>query len=303
MESPSKIYRAGAKPKVLKWISQLEKEIQNSKETIDAFQEEDPDLSRKTKKYLDSYELWLASAKSTLEVMEQEPYIGSVYRASMGNRVYSVDPSQREIMMDLALIKMRCRGAERPQKIYLKERIKPPKVQPNAACDTWETDSLGVSHDGDGKNHIKVVGKLSRTGDYTFGIVNDFRAIAYPFKVNGAENKVKHYMWVASNPASHTDGATFSREGDSGSFVIAAADWEYRDYDNRVAMPPPQASLKTRLKYTQPFVVGLIFGGREDAELSYFIPFDAVKSEIESITGEKLVWPRKRSECVRDHVA
>lgn len=68
-------------------------------------------------------------------------------------------------------------------------------------------------------------------------------------------------------------------------------------------MPSPQAPLKTRYQSTQPFVVGLLFGGSGDEDLSYFVPFDAVKSEIESLTGEEMVWPRKRSDCVRDDVA
>lgn len=198
--------------------------------------------------------------------------------------------------MDLALIKMDCPGAEKPEKIYLKEKTTPPRIPPHVVCETWETDSLGVSHDGDDKNHIKVVGKLSRTGVYSFGIVDDFRAVTFPFMENGVQTKEKHYAWVVSHPAAYARGP-FSEAGDSGSFVIAAADWKYSDYDNAVAMPSPQAPLGTRYKAsTRPFVVGLIFGGTEDGTLSYFMPSDAVKSEIESLTREKLVWPRKRSD-------
>lgn len=288
-------------------MPKIEKKIPLYKECVDAWEEEDPDLAQ-IKSMLESGESELASAESTLELIDKQgPYIGSVYNASIGNTVYSTASSQSEIMMDLALIKMHCLGAERPEKIYLKEH-KPknyllPRILPGAVCDTWETDSLGVLHDGDGKHHIKVVGKLSRTGEYTFGIVHEFRAVTFPFMENGVENKKKHYAWVVSNPASYSTQTTFSREGDSGSFVIAAADWDYCDYDNRVEMPSPQAPLKTRYRSDLPFVVGLLFGGSKNEELSYFIPFDAVKSEIESLTGEKMVWPRKRSDWIRDDVA
>lgn len=273
-----------------------------SKEIIDAWKEEDPDLWWQEKKFLEYNESELASAKSTLKLIEQDSYVGSVHNASCGDTAYSTVSPQSEIMMDLALIKMDCLGSEGPQKIYPKEKSNTPIIRPHAVCGSWETDSLGISHDGDGKNHIKVVGKLSRSGVYSFGIVNDFRAVAFPFTENDVENKKKHYMWVVSNPASYTKG-TFSRPGDSGSFVIAAADWEHCDFDNRVAMPSPEASLKTRHESTEPFVVGLLFGASQDFELSYFTPFDAVKSETESLTGEKLVWPRKRSDCVGEAAA
>jgi hypothetical protein len=302
MESPSEISRAKVKSQLLKDIPSLENEIQMDKEIIEASEKEDPDLCLRIKKFLEIYESQLASAKGALRLIEQDPYVGSVHNASCGNAGYFTVSSQCEIMMDLALIKIDCMGAESPQNIYLKEKIKPPRIQPHAVCDTWETDSLGVSHDGDGKNHIKVIGKLSRSGVYNFGIVNDLRALAFPFTENGVGNEEKHYMWVASSPASYSRGP-FSQAGDSGSFVIAAADWEYCGYDNRVAMPSPQAPPKTRYESRQPFAVGLLFGGTHDDRLSYFIPFDAVKTEIESLTGEKMVWPRKRTDYFSDDVA
>lgn len=286
--------------KLLKEISRLEKQIPTLKKNIiDARQEEDLDLVLQTKEFPESYESDLASAKSTLELMEQDPYVGSAHKASLGHMVYHTASSQCEIMMDLALIKMDCPGAERLEKIYLKKKTKPPIILPGSVCGFWETDSLGVSHQGDGKNHIKVVGKLSRTGTYSFGIVNDFKSVLFPFiEEDLLKTGKKTYTWAVS---SDTEGKPFSIDGDSGSFVIAAPDWECHDHDNRVAMPSPQTlEMMTGDKFMHPFVVGLLFATTEKPPLSYFTPFDAVKSQVESLTGEKLVWPEKRSDSVRE---
>ncbi|KUL89245.1 hypothetical protein ZTR_03695 [Talaromyces verruculosus] len=298
MASPSEASREEDRLKLLKEIPRLEKQMPKHKKIIDEREEEGLDLVRQ---FLESDESDLASAKSTLELMEQDLYVGSVHEASLGDMVYHTASSQCKIIMDLALIKMDCQGPERPEKIYLKERFKPPIIPPGAVCGSWETDSLGVSHQGDGKNHIKVVGKLSRTGIYSFGIVNDFRAALFPFTEDLFKTDKETYAWAVS---SDTEGKPFSIGGDSGSFVIAAQGWEYHGHDNRVARPSQQAlEMMTGYKLMHPFVVGLLFATTKKPPLSYFIPFDAVKPQIESLTGEKLVWPRKRSDCVREGLA
>lgn len=76
--------------------------------------------------------------------------------------------------------------------------------------------------------------------------------------------------------------------------IIAASGWKVAGLDNKVAMPKTFNNCAEK-----PFVVGLLFGNSSDGSVTYFIQFDAVKSEIESLTGEETVWPPKRSSCVR----
>lgn len=301
MVSPSDVSRAKGRYKLLKDIAEYEEKIQKNKKKIDAWEENDPEQSQRLRKTVRTDELLLGSTKSIYELNEQDSYVGSVQTARLGGIDSSTVSSQCEIMMDLALIKMDM-GAKTPQEIYLKENSRLPEIKPNSTCHFWETDSLGVSHDGDGKDHIKVVGKLSRSGAYRLGIVNDFRAVAYPFTENGVKNDKRFYAWTLSHPAS-IRMEPFSVPGDSGSFVIAAKDWQYYGFDNRVAMPPPQATAETESEPSQVFVVGLQFGSTDNSELTYFIPFDEVKSQIESLTGEEMVWPRKCSDCVRGDMA
>lgn len=295
MASPSEESRAETQLKLRKELMDLEKRIKSRKDMLEANNDEDPESSQKIRKFLALNESRLASMKSALGLINQDSYIGTVYNAMLGDIDYS--QASCKIMMDLALIKMDCLGAENPQEIYLKARDSLPSIEADATCDFWETDSLGVSRKG---NRIKVVGKLSRSGIYSFGIVNDFRAELFPFFEYGLKTGKKTYAWAVS---SDTEGEYFSVKGDSGSFVIAAQDWEYQGRDNRVPMPSGETPLMTKHKCWHPFIVGLLFATTETPPLSYFIPFDAVKSQIESLTGEKLIWPENRTDVLGEVVA
>ena len=93
----------------------------------------------------------------------------------------------------------------------------------------------------------------------------------------------------------------FCERGDSGSFVIASSTFKYGSYFNRVAMPSTEGfSTYANVLAPMPFVVGLLWGHSENAGVSFMVPFDAVTQEIERLTGETMVWPRKRTEYLRE---
>ncbi|KAI7968999.1 hypothetical protein EIK77_008190 [Talaromyces pinophilus] len=93
----------------------------------------------------------------------------------------------------------------------------------------------------------------------------------------------------------------FCERGDSGSFVIASSTFKYGSYFNRVAMPSTEDfSTYANVLAPMPFVVGLLWGHSENAGVSFMVPFDAVTQEIERLTGETMVWPRKRTEYLRE---
>lgn len=218
----------------------------------------------------------------------------------------------KKLLMDLALIQMDCLADTRPQEIYWQENATRPLIRKNTTCNFWDVDSLGNAQET--KEHIKVVARLSRSGSYTMGIVSDFRAVTV-FGEEDQPGSWKVEAWAITCPRrmdSVSEGTAnqwlmgkdwqpFAKAGDSGSFIIAAAGWEYDGHDNKIIMLPKrqEAFLDNGLSH-QPFIVGLLFGASPQLDLAYFIPFDAVKSEIESMTGEKLVWPQKRSEALRE---
>ncbi|KUL91680.1 hypothetical protein ZTR_01273 [Talaromyces verruculosus] len=211
-----------------------------------------------------------------------------------------------KFLMDLALIKMDCLTDTRAEEIYLQENAENPPIPKNTTCNFWDVDSL-VNPQG-AEKHIKVVSRLSRSGSYTMGIVSDFRAVTV-FGEKGQPGSWEVEAWAITCPRrlhSLDDDEPgpwfFASPGDSGSFIIAAAGWEYDGHDNKITMlSMRQEALLGRNDYSsQPFIVGLLFATSHDLDITYFIPFDAVKSEIESMTGEKLVWPQKRSEALQE---
>lgn len=108
--------------------------------------------------------------------------------------------------------------------------------------------------------------------------------------------------WFNSVEDWKNDPWPFAYQGESGSFIIAAAGWKYDGHDNKITKLSirQEALLGGNNDSSQPFIVGLLFGTSDDLDITYFIPFDAVKAEIEAMTGAKLVWPRKRSEALRE---
>ncbi|KAI7968691.1 hypothetical protein EIK77_005707 [Talaromyces pinophilus] len=211
-----------------------------------------------------------------------------------------------KFLMDLALIKMDCLTDTRAEEIYLQENADNPPIPKNTTCNFWGVDSLVNPQDAE--KHIKVVSRLSRSGSYTMGIVSDFRAVTVVGE-KGLPGSWEVESWAITCPRrlhSLDDDEPgpwpFASPGDSGSFIIAAAGWEYDGHDNKITMlSMRQEALLGRNNYSsQPFIVGLLFATSHDLDITYFIPFDAVKSEIESMTGEKLVWPQKRSEALQE---
>ncbi|KAF3404888.1 hypothetical protein DPV78_002968 [Talaromyces pinophilus] len=212
----------------------------------------------------------------------------------------------KKFLMDLALIKMDCLTDTRAEEIYLQENADNPPIPKNTTCNFWDVDSLVNPQDAE--KHIKVVSRLSRSGTYTTGIVSDFRAVTV-FGGKGQPGSWEVEAWAITCPRrlhSLDDDEPgpwpFASPGDSGSLIIAAAGWEYDGHDNKIVMlSMRQEALLGRNNYSsQPFIVGLLFATSHDLDITYFIPFDAVKSEIESMTGEKLVWPQKRSESLQE---
>lgn len=149
--------------------------------------------------------------------------------------------------MDVALIKMGCLADKRPQEIYWQENDVEPRIKKNTTCNLW--DSLGNSQDAE--KHIKVVSRLSRSGFYTRGIVSDFKAVTvFEGKGQPASSSLEGEAWAISCPRKFDSVAEarrtqwlmgkdvypFCRAGDSGSFVIAAAGWEYDGHDNKISM-------------------------------------------------------------------
>lgn len=93
----------------------------------------------------------------------------------------------------------------------------------------------------------------------------------------------------------------FCEKGDSGAFVIASTTFEYGSYFNKVAMPSTEDfSTYANVLAPMPFVVGMVWGSSKNAGVSFIVPFDAVKQEIEKLTGETMVWPQKRTEYLRE---
>lgn len=309
MQSPAEEFRETKISMLNKDIWSLEKEIQMDKAIVEALTAEDPindpNTIERLGKKLRINELRLASLKSDLHFCEQDPCIGSVHHARLGVRNSTSTASPKKAIVDIALVKMSCLAGKSPEEIFLKTNASDPRIEESETCNSWEVDSLG-----EGKNsekHINVVAKISKSGAYSMGIVSKFRARIFELQKDGVKTKEEHYAWVILSPRrfqtpresdmlddSSESVSRFSMPGDSGSFIMAAADWEYAGYDNRVSMPSEEAN--RHADACQPFLVGLLFASEVRPDISYFTSFDLVKSEIESMTGEDMVWPQTRTE-------
>lgn len=287
-------------------IAVTESRIQMQHELINTIQERDPVLCQRMAKSLTINESTLASLKKDLGLVQSNLHIGSVYNAKLGHTDYTTTSRwTQKLAMDLALVKLKPDrlGHEEPHKIYWKENADTPRIPKNTTCNFWEVDSLGARQKAN--EHINVVSRLSRLGSYTMGIVSEFKAETLEFKEDGREGKMRGVAWVITCPRRHLnpneqDAWPFAAAGDSGSFIIAAAGWKYDGKDNKITMLSQKEAAVTNDPSKHPFIVGLLFGVSCASNIALFIPFDAVKSEIESMTGEKLVWPQKRSEALRE---
>lgn len=281
-------------------IADLEGQISKQTEIIEAVKFSDPSLAERLDGHVNLIQPTLIELKASLQLTERDATIGPVQVARLGYRHYerpssvSSGPDYTKLMMDLALIRMDCLEREHPREIFLPVNRENPRIPGDTTYNSWEVDSLGNSIDT--KERISVVAKLSRQGKYTMGHVTEFKAeIEFPvdLKNGGAKEIRKRSAWVVSTPP--IDGNDHRTQlGDCGSLILAAHGWEFGGSDNEVAMP------KTlNVCAMKPFVVGLLFGGTDRGDVTLFTPFDTVKSEIESLTGEEMVWPPKHSTCMQ----
>jgi hypothetical protein len=208
IQSPCEKTRTRDKTKLLDRVTQTEERIQRQNDIIEAVKETDPSQSHQLGKSLKTGQSRLASLKNDLQLPETDPYIGSGHKVKLGHRDYTTTSLQtNKLMIDLALIRMDCLADKKPQEIYWKENGGNPPIWKNTTCNFWEVDLLGDSQDAE--KHIKVVAKLLRSGFYTIGIVNDFKAKTFPFYKNGQPASREVDAWVITCPRKH------ERAGDS----------------------------------------------------------------------------------------
>ncbi|GAM35273.1 hypothetical protein TCE0_017r03476 [Talaromyces pinophilus] len=313
MQSPAEDFRETNKFKLCKIIPPLEKTVREHKVMIEALKAEhpikDPTLVERLERNLRKNEKDLAPLKSDLHFIEQDPRIGSVHHARLGARNVGSTTSPNRAIVDIALVKMSCLAGKSPEEIFLKTNSVDPWIGRRKTCNFWEVDSLGEHNNPE--KHINVVAKVSKSGTYSTGIVSAFKAHIFDgLRKNGVKTGEKLYAWTILSRRGYTKPRgpldmlynpdesvnTFTSLGDSGSYIMAAADWECGGHDNRVAMPSEKVKLLGGVDGREPFVVGLLFGAHTTDDVTYFMSMDMVKSEIESMTGEKMVWPQNRTE-------
>jgi hypothetical protein len=313
MQSPAENFRETKKSKLYTKISPLEKKVREHKDMVEALKAEhpikDPFLVERLERNLRNDEPDLASLKSDLHIIEQDPCIGSVHHARLGVRNINSTASPNKAIVDIALVKMSCLAGKSPEEIFLKTNDDDPWIGRRKTCNFWDVDSLGEQNNPE--KHINVVAKISRSGTYSMGIVSEFKARIFDeLQRNGVKTGESLYAWTILGPRRYTKPREwrfllhdlnesvnpFTSPGDSGSFIMAAADWKYGGYDNRVAMPSEKVKLFGDGDVREPFLVGLLFATEDEDDITYFMSFDLVKSEIEAMTGEKMVWPQNRTE-------
>lgn len=302
MQSPGVETRRKNENKLRTAVTDLDTQISKQTEIIEAVKESDPSLAQRLDKHVRLRQPTALELKDSLRLTERDATIGPVQVAKFGYRHYkspslaSSDSKHTKLMMDLALVRMDCLSGEHPRDIFLKANGEDPQIPDDMTYNSWEVDSLGKSMDAE--EHIVVVAKVSRRGIYTMGHVTEFKAdIKIPTELkDGVKVIRKRSAWAVSTPfMDDQDGKDHrTQPGDSGSLILAANGWEFDGYDTKVAMPNI-----LNVCAWKPFVVGLLFGSTDKGDVTYFIPFDAVKSEIESLTGEEMVWPPKRSNCLQ----
>ncbi|KAH8696534.1 hypothetical protein BGW36DRAFT_360361 [Talaromyces proteolyticus] len=307
IQSPPEKHRRESESQLRYGFTQAQSDISMWNEVIEAANETDPYLTDKLQKLLSVAERENAARNHALQRLQKDVCVGATQAATLGWRNYQIDSTEHELLMDIGLISVDSLAATHPKEVHVKTsncilltKEGLPCISEYDSFDTWEVEGLGRHPHTE--PHIKVVAKLGQKSDLTIGIINDFRAIInIPLYNNGVRSLRSLSAWSISTPYKWTlpvggskDVPTLAKPGDSGSFVIAAADWNFEGNDNEVPMLANSILHQDR----KPFVVGLLWGTSESGKLAYFIPFDAVKEEIESLTGEEMVWPKKRSEAI-----
>lgn len=297
IQSPPEKYRHDLEEKLATAAAKLRQEIARRQEIHDAELERDSRLSRSCANYIAKNRPLLEQTEICIRILQQNPHVGPVAAIGFGRREYLSNSIQHQLMMDVGLINLNPSFGKNPQN----ELYFPEEDYFNggvANCNTWSVEGLGKD--------VKVVAKLGRVGSRSWGIVNSFRAdIMLPLYVNNVGGPRIVSGWAVSTPWPWAkDSVTmlnsekpvehFALPGESGSFIVASARWSVPD--NELESINDIASWLCPDADDEVFVVGLLFAGNQvESDLGYFIPFDAVKKEIEDLTGEEMVWPRDRS--------
>lgn len=293
-----------------------------------------------TKKATEIKEKELTWHYTHLDFLKKSRYIGEVQNARLGAGEYwNSKPKGGSMLqtMDLALITMDC---PEPWERSLMENADEPRIPKGTTCHSWETDYLGYPNDslqrikvvaklGKGfyrmgivsefRAHLKLPGGIKQSDPaYTQTVLRppQFQLVEGTYiKVSGLTHDLTQQekeildTWEALEEDrdsdldswdSETSPPIFCEPGDSGSFVMAAADWKYGGYTNRVAMPSTDDFTFANVAASMPFIVGLLWGHSQNANVSWMIPFDAVEQEIENLTGETMTWPQKRTEYLKE---
>lgn len=207
----------------------------------------------------DMTESSLTVLKRNLELVHRDHYLGRVTDAGFGKR--ENDKLQDNLCMDIALIDV------------TKMKVKPEDCQFNGKWpfgrrdgdlfDTWETVNLSR------RLALKeTVAKIGRTSGVTTGSLHNIQG---DIDIVLGDEKHKSLAVYVVHYASKMD--YFALPGDSGCFIFAKA-FSSADTDTN----------KHR-------VIGLLIGATRNGNLGYFIPFDAIIDEIETLTGGTVIWP------------
>lgn len=336
MQFPSFGSQARDAARIHSRIDILEKEVQALRSVKSKGGQEDASVAEHTRKAIEIKEKELTWYYRRFDFVRKKRDVGVVRNARLGpGEYYNSVPLGGSMIqtMDLALITMDCPEPwERP----LMENADGPMIPKNSSYHSWEGDYLGCPNDSE--QCIKVVAKLGK-GFYRMGIVSEFlghlklpggveqsnpsytRSVLQPpqfqmvkntgVEVNDLDQQEQAiiHAWVGlpedhdSDMGSRNSGTPpplFCEHGDSGSFVMAATDFTYGGYTNRLAMPSTDGLTYANVAAPMPFIVGLLWGHSQNAHISWMIPFDAVKQEIELLTGEIMVWPQKRTEYLKE---
>jgi hypothetical protein len=274
MQSPPEKTRQKDEMEFQKLKKRLEAEMAETEEILRAIQDTDPATSQNLESFMSKSRAKIRELNRLLELVQGGHLIGSVQAATLDTKDYHKVAARSKLILDVALIP------------HDKSVLKTDELV------TWEVDGLGDPIDSD--NHIKVVATRGSNGKYKKGIVSAFKP---DIKVKlDNETKMKFSAWAVTNPAFTDD--RFCARGDSGSFVVAKSSLEDGGFGNKVPMLGKGSSAWKEQYDREEFIVGLLFGMTDKSDVAFFIPFDAVKTEIESLTGEEMVWPKKRSECM-----
>jgi hypothetical protein len=219
----------------------------------------------------------LALHAESIRIAENSDHCtGTVVAATLGATKHSINGSRHDVVTDIALIEPQ--GDADAAEIPLRANMTSPPISPLQMCEEWQVRGIGAPENDE--ECITVVAKRGRTTGYTMGIVEGLETrINLPIFTDHLKKDVSAYAIT-----SRFWNDPFSAPGDSGSMIIAMKGWNLQGRINK----------SRHHDLYEPFVVGLLFGSSESGDVSYFIPWDVVKDQVERLTGGKMVWPAQR---------